>query len=93
MPVYCHDMARVISLAIAGAAPLTGAGVKDALEHIKMLPAASGAPGTYLRFGRFIRQAWVGAEYLVARRALPDGSRTVLHGTIAGIVDPAEAHS
>jgi ABC-type branched-subunit amino acid transport system substrate-binding protein len=93
MPVYCHDMARVIALAIAGAAPLTGAGVKDALEHVKMLPAASGAPGTYLRFGRFIRQGWVGAEYLVARRALPDASRTVLHGTIAGIIDPAEARS
>jgi len=90
MPVYCYDMARVIAYAIAGAAPLTGAGVKDALEHVKMVPAASGAPGTYLRFGRFIRQGWVGAEYLVARRALPDASRTVLHGTIGGLVGPSE---
>jgi hypothetical protein len=55
-----------------------------------MLPAASGAPGTYLRFGRFIRQAWVGAEYLVARRVLPDASGTVFHGTITGTVGPAE---
>jgi hypothetical protein len=91
--VYCYDMARVIAYAIAGAAPLTGAGVKDALEHVKMVPAASGAPGTYLRFGRFIRQGWVGAEYLVARRALPDASRTVFHGTIAGTVGPAEQSS
>ena len=90
MPVYCYDMARMISLGIAGARPLTGAGVKDALEHVKMLPAASGAPGTYLRFGRFIRQAWVGAEYLVARRVLPDASRTVFHGTIEGTLGPAE---
>jgi len=90
MPVYCHDMARMISLGIAGSRPLTGAGVKDALEHVKMLPAASGAPGTYLRFGRFIRQAWVGAEYLVARRVLPDASRTVFHGTIQGTLGPAE---
>jgi branched-chain amino acid transport system substrate-binding protein len=90
MPVYCYDMARMISLGIAGARPLTGAGVKDALEHVKMLPAASGAPGTYLRFGRFIRQGWVGAEYLVARRVLPDASRTVFHGTIEGTLGPAE---
>jgi hypothetical protein len=91
MPVYCHDMARMIALAIAGAAPLTGGGVKDALEHIKMVPAASGAPGTYMRFGRCIRQGWVGAEYLVARRVLPDASRTVFHGTIVGTLGPAEA--
>src|SRR5215213_7770929 len=91
MPVYCYDMARMIALAIAGAAPLTGEGVKDALEHIKMLPAASGAPGTYLRFGRFIRQGWVGAEYLVARRVLPDASATVFHGTISGTVGSAKA--
>ncbi len=90
MPVYCHDMARVIALAIAGAKPLTGTGVKESLEHIKMVPAASGAPGTYMRFGRFIRQGWVGAEYLVARRVLPDASRTVFHGTIHGSLGPAE---
>jgi hypothetical protein len=62
--------------------------VKDALEKIKMLPAASGAPGTRLRFGRFIRQAWVGSEFLVARRVLPDASGTVLHGTIEGLLEP-----
>jgi len=90
MPVYCHDRARVIGSALASAKPLTGTGVKEALEHVKMVPAASGAPGTYLRFGRFIRQGWVGAEYLVARRVLPDGSRTVFHGTIAGSLGPAE---
>ena len=86
MPVYCYDMARVIMSALATARPLTGRGVKEALERVKMLPAASGAPGTRLRFGRFIRQGWVGSEYLVARRILPDGSRSVMHGTIEGLV-------
>ncbi len=86
MPVYLYDMARVILTAIADARPLTGLGVKEALERIKMLPAASGAPGTRLRFGRFIRQAWVGSEYLVARRVLDDGSGTVIYGTIEGLV-------
>lgn len=90
MPVYCYDMARMIALAIAGARPLTGTGVKESLEHLKMIPAASGAPGTRMRFGRYIRQGWVGAEYLVARRVLPDASRTVFHGTIEGTLGPAE---
>jgi branched-chain amino acid transport system substrate-binding protein len=89
MSVYFYDMARVMLKAIAGAQPLTGLGVKEALERIKMMPAASGAPGTRIKFGRFIRQGWVGGEYMVARRILPDGSRSVLHGTIEGIVNPA----
>jgi ABC-type branched-subunit amino acid transport system substrate-binding protein len=86
MSLYIYDMARVIMTAISDARPLTGRGVKEALERIKMLPAASGAPGTRLRFGRFIRQGWVGSEYLVARRVLDDGSRSVIYGTIEGLV-------
>lgn len=88
MSLYLYDMARVIMTALADARPLTGRGVKDALERIKMLPAASGAPGTRIRFGRYIRQGWVGSEYLVARRVLDDGSATVLHGTIEGLLGP-----
>jgi ABC-type branched-subunit amino acid transport system substrate-binding protein len=87
-PLFCYDVGRMIMMAIASARPLTGAGVKSALEKIKMLPAASGAPGTRLRFGRFIRSGWVGSEFLVARRVLPDGSGTVLHGTIEGLTEP-----
>jgi hypothetical protein len=89
-PPYCYDVGRMMLLAIAAAKPLTGTGVKDGLEKIKMLPAASGAPGTRLRFGRYIRHGWVGSEFLVARRVLPDGSRSVLHGTINGLVDPGQ---
>jgi branched-chain amino acid transport system substrate-binding protein len=89
-PLYCYDVGRMMMLALAGARPLTGAGVKDALERIKMLPAATGAPGTRLRFGRYIRHGWVGSEFLVARRVLPDGSRSVLHGTIEGLISPTE---
>jgi branched-chain amino acid transport system substrate-binding protein len=89
MSVYFYDMARVLLKAVANAAPLTGLGVKEALERIKMMPAACGAPGTRIKFGRYMRQGWVGGEYMVARRILPDGSRSVLHGTIEGIVNPA----
>ena len=87
-PVYCYDVGRLMMTALANARPLTGAGVKQALEKIKMLPAASGAPGTRLRFGRYIRHGWVGSEFLVARRVLPDASGIVLHGTIEGLLEP-----
>jgi branched-chain amino acid transport system substrate-binding protein len=86
-PVYCCDVGRVMMSALATARPLTGPGVKDALEKVKMLPAASGAPGTRLGFGKFIRRGWMGSEFLVARRVLPDASGIVIHGTIEGLVD------
>lgn len=44
-----------------------------ALERVKMMPAASGAPGTRVSFGNWSRRAWVGAGYLVARRLDADG--------------------
>ena len=47
--------------------------IQVALERVKLLPAASGAPGTRLSFGRWTRRGWVGAGYLVARRLDPDG--------------------
>ena len=87
-PVYCYDVGRLMLTALANARPLTGVGVKQALEKIKLLPATSGAPGTRLRFGKYIRHGWVGSEFLVARRVLPDASGIVLHGTIEGLHEP-----
>lgn len=89
MPLYCYDVARVIMTALSTARPLTGEGVKNALERVKLLPAATGAPGTRMRFGKFIRQGFVGSEFLVARRVLDDGSKVVMHGTINGLVPAA----
>lgn len=88
-PIYCYDVGRLMMTALATARPLSGPAVKEALERIKMLPAASGAPGTRLRFGKFIRHGWMGSEFLVARRVLPDGSRSVLHATIEGLIEPS----
>jgi len=87
-PVYCYDVGRLMMIALANARPLTGVGVKEALEKIKMIPAATGAPGTRLRFGKYIRHGWMGSEFLIARRVLPDASRIVLHGTIEGLLEP-----
>jgi branched-chain amino acid transport system substrate-binding protein len=73
VPVVNRDLATVLTQAFADAHPLTPRGVKEALERVKMIPAASGAPGTYLSFGKWTRRGWMGAGYLVARRLDPDG--------------------
>ena len=78
VPVVNRDVATVLLHAFADAHPLTPRGVKDALERVKMIPAASGAPGTYLSFGKWTRRGWMGAGYLVARCLDPDGSRAHL---------------
>lgn len=79
MPGLAHDAATVIARGLSAARPLTGEGVKDGIEQVKLIPSASGAPGTFLRFGRYIRQGWLGSDYLVARRIVPDGSAHVFH--------------
>ena len=66
--------------AFGDAHPLTPLGVKEALERVKMIPAASGSPGTYLSFGKWTRRGWMGAGYLVARQLDPDGVSSHLVG-------------
>jgi ABC-type branched-subunit amino acid transport system substrate-binding protein len=73
VPVVNRDIATTILRALADAHPLSPRGVKEALERVKMLPAASGAPGTRISFGKWTRRAWMGAGYLVARKLDPDG--------------------
>lgn len=80
VPVVNRDLATVLLHAFADAHPLTPRGVKEALERVKMLPAASGAPGTRLSFGNWMRRGWVGPGYLVARRLEPEFGRSRLVG-------------
>jgi ABC-type branched-subunit amino acid transport system substrate-binding protein len=80
VPVMNRDFATVLLHAFADAHPLTPKGVKEALERVKMLPAAGGAPGTRLSFGKWTRRGWMGAGYLVARRLDPDGVTSHLVG-------------
>ena len=75
-----HDLGRLVAEAIVCADHLTPAGLRDGLEHVKLLPAAIGAPGTTMGFGRWDRAALKG-EFLVLRqwrdgesRLLGDGS-------------------
>jgi branched-chain amino acid transport system substrate-binding protein len=73
VPVVNCDVARTLLHALTDAHPLSPRGVKEALERVKMLPAASGAPGTRVSFGKWTRRAWMGAGYLVARQLDADG--------------------
>jgi branched-chain amino acid transport system substrate-binding protein len=72
-PLVNRDLATLMLHAFADAHPLTPSGVRDALERITMVPAASGSPGTYLTFGNWMHRGWVGTGYLVARTLNADG--------------------
>jgi len=83
VPMCMHDISRALVRAFANAAPLSPRGVLEALERVKMMPAASGAPGTRVSFGKWTRRGWMGAGYLVARSVEPDLHTTVLRGRMA----------
>jgi ABC-type branched-subunit amino acid transport system substrate-binding protein len=72
-PIVSRDVAEAFRTAFADAEPLTPRGVKEALERVKMLPAASGTSGTRVSFGNWTRRGWMGAGYLVARTLDPEG--------------------
>jgi hypothetical protein len=73
VPVVNRDVAVAILHAVADAHPLSPRGVKEALERVKSVPAASGAPGTRISFGNWTRRGWMGSGYLVARQLQADG--------------------
>ncbi|WP_299565503.1 ABC transporter substrate-binding protein [uncultured Mycolicibacterium sp.] len=78
VPVVNHDIANTLLHAVIDARPLSPRGLRDALERVKMLPAAAGAPGTRVSLGNWCHRAWMGAGYLVARRLDPDGTNSHL---------------
>ncbi len=80
VPVVNHDVATAFLLAFSDAHPLTPRGVKEALERVKMVPAATGAPGTRVSFGKWTRRGWMGAGYLVARQLDPEFGKSHLVG-------------
>jgi branched-chain amino acid transport system substrate-binding protein len=75
-PIGCaaYDMGRLIGEAVARAAHLTRAGIRDGLERIKRMPAASGVDGTFMGFGNQDHAALKG-DYLVLRTW--KGGRTI----------------
>jgi ABC-type branched-subunit amino acid transport system substrate-binding protein len=67
-PIGCaaYDIGRLFGDALARTEHLTRAGVRDALEQIKRLPATSGHVGTTMGFGVYDHGALKG-DYLVLR--------------------------
>ena len=65
--VAAYDIGRLVGEGLARAVHLTGPGVKDGLEQVKRLPAASGLDGTIMGFGPWDHAALKGS-YLVLRQ-------------------------
>lgn len=66
MGVAAYDIGRLLGEALARSAHLTRDGVRQALERVKRIPAASGIDGTTMGFGVWDHGALKG-EYLVLR--------------------------
>ena len=64
--VAAYDIGRLLGEALERADHLTPDGVREALESVKALPAASGSPGTVMGFGPWDHGALKG-PYLVLR--------------------------
>jgi len=65
--VAAFDIGRLLAEALVRTEHLTRAGVRDALERVKRMPAASGTAGTTMGFGAWDHGALKG-PYLVLRR-------------------------
>jgi branched-chain amino acid transport system substrate-binding protein len=64
--VAAYDMGRLLAEGVARASHLTRDGLREALENVKQLPAASGMDGTTMGFGAWDHGALKG-RYLVLR--------------------------
>ncbi len=64
-----YDIGRCLAIALARMRYPAPVEVRDALETIRRLPAATGAVGTVITFGHRDHRGFKGADYLVIRRA------------------------
>lgn len=64
-----YDIGRVYGIALGRMTVANRAGLRDAIETVRRLPAATGAPGTVISFGRDQHAGFSGADYLLLRRA------------------------
>ena len=93
MAPYCYDLATVVAHAIANAHPISAAGVKRGLERVKMLPAASGGKDTFISFGPHMHRGWLGAHYLVVRKANTTSDVTIFGNMGTTLVHRMTAHT
>jgi len=64
--VAAYDIGRLLGEAVARSAHLTRTGIKESLERVKRIPAATGMDGTTMGFGHWDHGALKG-RYLVLR--------------------------
>ncbi|MFW3895166.1 ABC transporter substrate-binding protein [Pseudomonas bharatica] len=60
------DIGRTLAVALSNMTPSTPEGLKQALERVRMLPAAAGGAGTLISFSKSGRRGYQG-NYLVTR--------------------------
>jgi branched-chain amino acid transport system substrate-binding protein len=76
--VAAFDMGRLIGLGMAMADELTPAGVREGLERVKRVPAASGKDGTTMGFGQWDHAALKGDTLVL--RMWQDGHNVEVEG-------------
>jgi ABC-type branched-subunit amino acid transport system substrate-binding protein len=74
-----YDWGHCLGIALGRMRIATPAGVRDALQTIRRLPACTGGPGTSITFGPMDHRGFKGPDFLILRKAV-DG-RSVLEGT------------
>jgi ABC-type branched-subunit amino acid transport system substrate-binding protein len=62
-----YDIGRCFAIALDRMRIATGESLRDALETVTRLPAATGAPGTIVGFSRRNHRGFHGADYLLLR--------------------------
>jgi len=71
-----YDQGHCMAIALSRMEWATPDKICDALETIRMLPAMTGGPGTYITFGPYDRRGFKGLDYLCVRHA--SGGKTSL---------------
>ncbi|MGE0385592.1 MAG: ABC transporter substrate-binding protein [Gammaproteobacteria bacterium] len=74
-----YDIAHALAIALGRMRTASPAGLRDALETVRRVPACTGAPGTVITFGPHDRRGLHGPDFLILRRAV--NGTTVLEGT------------
>ena len=79
MPGLSRDVATVIVRGLAAARPADRRGSEARNRAGEADPVSQWRARHVPRFGRYIRQGWMGTDYLIARRVLSDGTAHVFH--------------
>jgi ABC-type branched-subunit amino acid transport system substrate-binding protein len=80
-----YDLGRTLARGLSMMSPSTPEGLRDALERVRMLPAAAGGKGTVISFAGNDRRGYKG-DYLVYRTVV-NGVNTPLGG-LSDFIEP-----